>query len=89
LVEISFTETLNHIITSTSQLSDFLERLESIIQELESLDNDNQSFALQITNFPPMINIYFDESLLRKKFGSYYLHNKVISIGYLIRWANS
>lgn len=86
--EIAFSQTLNHILTSVIQLEDFVERVRFIIGEVEKV-TDPKTYALQETNFPPIISIYFDEDLPKMKFESYYLHNKILIIEYIVRWTNS
>jgi len=75
--EISLTQTLNQLITSIEQLEDFIVRARLIISKVRGI-RDEVSFCLQETNFPPIINIYFDEELLKMKHKSYYIHNKII-----------
>ena len=86
--EISFSITLNQIHTIVVQLNDFVLRIKKLITEIEKIDNPNH-FSLHETNFPPIINIYFDEELLKMKFKSYYIHNKILIIDTGIRWNNS
>jgi hypothetical protein len=87
-VEISCSLALHHIYTSIEQLEDFVSRIRSIISSIEEID-DETTYCLNETNFPPIINIYFDIELTKMKFKSYYLHNKILGIEYIIRWANS
>lgn len=87
-VEVGLAQTLNHIFTSLSQLDYFVDRVKTIISEIEGV-TDPTMYAINETNFPPIINIHFDEELSKMKFGSYYLHNKILIIEYLVRWTNS
>lgn len=86
--EISFTQTINHILTSVEQLDYFVDRVKLIIEAIKNI-TDEKSYALNGTNFPPVINIHFDEELLKLKFKSYYLHNKILIIEYIVRWTNN
>lgn len=65
-----------------------MSRVNEIITRIEKI-TDDISYSLDETNFPPIINIQFDIELTKMKFKSYYLHNKIIGIEYVIRWANS
>jgi hypothetical protein len=86
--EIAFAQTLTHIFTSIDQLDFFVERIEGIISDIRKVTNpETRDFSL--TNFPPMIDICFDEELLRFKFNSNYLHNKILITEHVIRWMNS
>ncbi len=86
--EIGLTDTLNQTETSISQLEYFVDRVEAIIKEIKEI-KDEGMYAINETNFPPTINIYFDEELKRLKFKSYYLHNKILSVGFIVKWVNS
>jgi len=86
--EISFAITINQILTTIGSLNDFVARTKKIINEIEAIKDPNH-FSLIETNFPPIINIYFDKELLKMKFKSYYIHNKILIIDTGIRWTNS
>jgi hypothetical protein len=77
--EISFAETLNHVFTSVEQLEFFIQRVKTIMSDIEGID-DEKIFSLNETNFPPTISIYFDDDIRKLKFKSYYLHNKILII---------
>jgi len=86
--EIAFSQTYNHTVISVDQLEYFIERIKGLINEIKKITEPNQ-YANYETNYPPIINIQFNEELLKMKFGSYYLHNKILSIEYFVRNANS
>ncbi|MCF7812176.1 hypothetical protein K9M59_01060 [Candidatus Gracilibacteria bacterium] len=86
--EVCFSQSLNHVFNCEMQLEDFVQRVKKLIEEIESIDDENTR-SLQIANYPPMIKIHFDETLTTMKFKSYYLHNKVLIIEQIVNWANS
>lgn len=86
--EISFAITLNQIYTTVGHINDFISRIKNIIDEVEKI-TDPGRYSLHGTNFPPIIDIYFDKELLKMRFKSYYIHNKILIINNGIRWTNS
>lgn len=86
--EISFAITLNQIYTTIGHLNAFVSRINSIINDVEKITNP-ELYSLHETNFPPIINIHFDDELLKMKFKSYYIHNKILIIESGVRWTNS
>ncbi len=86
--EIAFSQTLNHILTTVSQLKGFIDRVKMIKDTVTEI-KDSKTYAMQETNFPPIISIQYDEELSKMKFRTYYLHNKILIIEYITRWANS
>lgn len=86
--EVCYAQTLTHIFTTVGQLRGFVSRVNDIIQTVEKI-SDEKTFALQEANFPPVIDIHFDDELPKMKFRSYYAHNKVLITEYVVRWANS
>lgn len=87
-IEIATTMTLNTLYTTVQQLEAFVQRVKDIISILENEKDENAVLLIE-TNYPPTIDIYYDEELPMLPLKSYYLHNKIIIIDYLIRWANS
>ncbi len=85
--EISFSQTLTHINIAVTQLEEFINRVNAIIEELES-SQDLDKYVIQGANFPATINIHFDQELIKMKFNSYYIHNKIIIAEYLIKTSN-
>lgn len=78
-IEIALALSLNDLYDSKQHLLDFLNRLdESSLQPLRNNQNPGQ-FFLSRTNFPP-ISIYLDQTLLKSKIHSYYVHNKILII---------
>lgn len=86
-IEICLSQTLTDIITFTNQLNDFIQRAHLVARGVNRQDNLDE-YKLDETNFPPIMNIYFDEELPRMKIASYYLHNKILITYHLVRWAN-
>lgn len=85
--EIAFSQTLSHLNVAVMQLEDFITRAKVIIEDVNAISNPN-FYALQEANFPATISIYFDNELIKMKFKSYYIHNKILITDYLIRSAN-
>lgn len=86
--EVALSQTLSHILIAAYQLEGFIERAKIIISGVEKV-TDPKSYSLNETNFPATMNIYFDEELIKMRFHSYYLHNKILIVDYLVRDANS
>lgn len=85
--EVSLALAISDIFDVEENLEDFVERLnKGVIIPLQKHSIPNQYF-LGETNFPPL-SIYFDESLLKAKFKSYYIHNKILIAGRNIRYLN-
>lgn len=85
--EIAFSQTLSHLLVAVSQLEDFIVRAKTILEEVRGVTDPN-FYAIQETNFPATIAIYFDEELIKMRLKSYYVHNKILITDYLIRSAN-
>lgn len=85
--EIAFSQTLSHLLVAVSQLEDFITRAKIILEEVRKITDPN-FYAIQETNFPATIAIYFDEALIKMRFKSYYIHNKILITDYLVRSAN-
>jgi len=85
--EISFSITINQIYATIGRLNDFVSRVKSIISEVENITDPIQ-YSLHETNFPPTINIYFNDKLLNMGFRSYYIHNKILMIDSGVKWTN-
>lgn len=85
--EIAFSQTLSHLLVAVSQLEDFIARAKTILEEVRAITDPN-FYAIQETNFPATIAIYFDEQLIKMRLKSYYVHNKILITDYLIRSAN-
>lgn len=66
----------------------FLFRIEERITELAQIDDDLTYFS-RITNFPPIVDISFNDNLLKPWIGSYYLHNKIMSAEHMISFTNA
>lgn len=77
MTEVSLALALNDIYDAERHLNDFLERLDlAVMQPLSLLQNPNQYF-LNKTNFPQLV-VNLDSSLIKARFKSYYIHNKVL-----------
>ena len=87
-VEISVTQCINHSILSIIQIEDFLERIQTKIHEITEI-SDDVSYFPGSTNFPPMADIGLNQITLEPSIGSYYIHNKIISIDHMIRFTNA
>lgn len=85
-VELTITLSINSMFQVLSQLESFIERLEAVIKSIE-WTSDN-SYSLEWANFPPIVDIYFDEEITKMKFSSYYLHNKILASRQIINWQN-
>ncbi len=85
--EIAFSQTLSHINVAIMQLEHFVRMARSIVAEVSAI-TDPKFYALQETNFPATISIYFDDELIRMRFNSYYVHNKILITDYLVKSAN-
>ncbi len=85
--EIAFSQTLNDLSLSIKEWREFIKRVKILIEEVKST-NDPRVFVLNYTNSPITTTIQFDTGLTKMKFGSYYLHNKILIIDHTIRWAN-
>lgn len=85
--EITFAITINQLHVTIKQLNDFITRVKKIISEIEAA-TDHSKYYLIETNFPSVINIYFDEDLIKMKFKSYYIHNKILMIDTGIKLTN-
>ena len=87
VVEISLTQVLNDLLFIEDQIEDFTKRVRLIIGDIKKINN-NSTFVLNRTNFPAITAIYFNQKLSTMKFKSYYLHNKILFIEKMVRWAN-
>lgn len=67
VAEIAFSQTFNHITSLIDEVEGFVERVKTIIGEIETI-TDPKQYALPETNYPPIINIHFDENLPKMKF---------------------
>lgn len=85
--EIAFSQTLSHINVAVKQLEDFLERSRSVVEEVRAINDPSLYMHLE-PNFPATITILFDNELIRMRFRSYYVHNKILITDYLIRTVN-
>ncbi|MFA6024239.1 MAG: hypothetical protein WC777_03420 [Candidatus Gracilibacteria bacterium] len=85
--EIAFSQTLSHLLVAVSQLEDFIARAKTIVEQVQVVTDPN-FYAIQETNFPATIAIYFDEDLIKMRLKSYYVHNKILITDYLVRSAN-
>jgi len=85
--EIAFSQTLSRLLIAISQLEDFITRARIILEQVRAVI-DPTFYALLETNFPATIAVYFDEELIKMKFKSYYIHNKILITDYLISSAN-
>ncbi|MBU1033263.1 MAG: hypothetical protein ABII13_00100 [Patescibacteria group bacterium] len=86
--EISFAQTINHLMSSIIELEGFIERVTLQIKEITEV-NDSIAYARQYTNYPPLADVYFDKDIIKMKFKSYYLHNKILIIDHAARLINS
>lgn len=86
-VEISLTQVLNDLLFIEDQVEDFIKRVQIIIKGIEEITNES-TYVLNRTNFPAITAIPFDQKLTTMRFKSYYLHNKILFINKMVRWAN-
>lgn len=87
ITEITLALGLSDIYDTEKSLEEFLKRLEGVV--IEPLKNgvDQSKYFLNETNFPSL-SIHLDSSLLKAKYKSYYVHNKILIITRNIRNIN-
>lgn len=86
LIEIEFTKIINYTNISIQYMEDFIQRTDKIIFTMKEYDSN--LYSNHITNFPPIIEIDFDNSLSQIKTKSYYLHNQILHSHYVCKQYN-
>lgn len=87
-VETSLTKSLNDIYKTREQFKEFIKRLKETVLRAKDLDDEN-TFFIEENSFPAVRDVFADDSLATEKFGSYYLHNKLLWINAGIKDTNS
>ncbi|MBN2086734.1 hypothetical protein JW758_00125 [Candidatus Peregrinibacteria bacterium] len=85
--EIAFAQTLTHMNIAVTQLEEFIQRIHQVIAEVKTVKDPNQ-YSIHGANFPATIKIHFDEDLIKMKFKSYYVHNKLLITDFLVKTSN-
>lgn len=75
--EIALTITLNEIYSTREQLRNFISRLRGLSASISSV-KDETTYSLEVINFTPVKRIFVEDGFPYRKFGSYYLHNKLL-----------
>ena len=77
MTEVSLALALSDIYDAQQHLRDFLQRLDEAVMQPLNQPQDPTQYVLSKTNFPHLV-INLDSSLIKNKFNSYYVHNKVL-----------
>jgi len=79
LIEISTTRSLNESFKTREELRGFAQRIKDLSKNGKNI-NDDKLYFLDITNFPPLEEIYRNKDLSLRTTNSYYLHNKLLFV---------
>jgi hypothetical protein len=85
--EISLTRTISGMFLTKERLSDFVSRLRIFASEIRTETNPN-AYELGRINFPAMTDVFWDNKLPSLRFGSFYVHNKILILDQCIRDTN-
>lgn len=75
--EIALTITLNEIYSTREKLRNFISRLRGLSASINSI-KDETTYSLEEINFPSIKKIFVEDGFPYRRFGSYYLHNKLL-----------
>lgn len=88
-VEVALTQSINDLLALIDQLKEFTSRVQTIISEIKKIPSGHATYAINETNFPPIIDISYDPDLEKMSLKSYYLHNKVLGANRYLKWCRA